>query len=111
MLKSNYIFGTKQRIYEQDPQLCNGAISSCFSQSPTSARKKIVDSRRQQENDEIFCVSEDDRENEEMNAIDETTGENKCISYIEVLEENIKMKKEVRMYKKLYKQQVIMKAL
>ena len=89
----------------------DGIISSCFSPTPASTRKKTVDSRSQQENDERFSVSEDDRENEEMSETDETIGKNKCSSYIKVLEENITMKEEVRMYKKFYEQQVIMEAL
>ena len=91
--------------------MCDEIISSCFSPTPASTRKKTVDSRSHQENDERFGFSEDDRENEEMSETDENTGKIKCSSYIKVLEENIKMKEEVRMYKKFYEQQVIMEAL
>ena len=60
---------------------------------------------RKQEKDDTLCASEDES-GENANSDDETAEENKDRNCMKIMEENIKMKQELKMYKELYLQQV-----
>ena len=53
-----------------------------------------------------MCASEDES-GENAHSDDETTEENKDRNCMKIIEENIKMKQELNMYKELYLKQVI----